>query len=543
MSMKENDLADLVIKSNSIFTSNSETPFEGSIAVKGNKITAVGSNKDVETLIGPGTKVYNFKDNLVVPGFHDSHVHMILSSLLIDNVNLLDAKSEEEAARKVYDYEKDRPEYPWVLGFSWYHIYWDKKVLPTRHSLDKYFPNRPVFLLDGEGHGAWVNTKALEICGINRNTKDPFGGEIIRDANGDPTGYLHDNAMSLAVCKALDIPADRMKNLMKIFMNKAKKIGITSIGDIQYFPGGTLGNADVYHQLEENDELTLRINFSVALSDDLTYAKRLREKYHSEKLALSGLKMLVDGVPTAYTGLMLEPYSDKPDTCGSSWMDLDTLRQWIINADKNKFRVRLHTCGDGAVRFALDSFEKAQSLNGVRDSRHSIEHIEVINPDDIQRIAKLGVIASMQPEHIAITDKFNENPYLSRLGSERSKYSWAIKSIMNAGAHMQFGSDFPVVDNNPMLEIYRGVTRVHNDGEPKGGWNPNEKLTVGEVIQGYTRGSAYGAFREDVLGTIEKGKLADIAVIDKDLFKVNPSEIRNAKILMTVMDGKVVYEA
>lgn len=319
-------------------------------------------------------------------------------------------------------------------------------------------------------------------------------------------------------------------------------MGITSIGDIQYLAGGQLGNADVYHKVEENDELTMRINFSIAISSNLDYAKHLRETYHSEKLMFSGLKMLVDGVPSAYTGLMVEPYSDKPDTCGIPFVPLDELREQIMNADKEKFRIRLHACGDGAVRYALNSYEEAQKLNGIRDSRHTIEHIEVIQPNDIGRIAKLGVVASMQPEHLAMTDKFSDNPYGSRVGKEREKYLWAIKTIMNTGAHMQFGSDFPVVDNNPMLEIYRGVTRVHNDGEPKGGWNPKEKLTVGEVIKGYTLGSAYGAFRENDLGTIEEGKLADITVLDQNLFTIDPEKIRDTKVRLTVMDGKVVYE-
>lgn len=542
MNMKINKYADMVLSSNAIFTCTHEEPQCGAIAISGNRIMAVGLKDDIASLIGPDTKVYDYKDELIVPGFHDSHVHMILSSLLLDSVNLLDAKSEDEAARKVYEFSKQRPDDPWILGFSWYHVFWDKKVLPTRHSLDKYIPDRPVLLLDAEGHGAWINTKAMKVCGIDRNTKSPQYGEIFKDENGEPTGYLHDLAMGLGVCKAYDLPEARQIKLMKLFMKKAARMGITSIGDIQYLAGGQLGNADVYHKVEENDELTMRINFSIAISSNLDYAKHLRETYHSEKLMFSGLKMLVDGVPSAYTGLMVEPYSDKPDTCGIPFVPLDELREQIMNADKEKFRIRLHACGDGAVRYALNSYEEAQKLNGIRDSRHTIEHIEVIQPNDIGRIAKLGVVASMQPEHLAMTDKFSDNPYGSRVGKEREKYLWAIKTIMNTGAHMQFGSDFPVVDNNPMLEIYRGVTRVHNDGEPKGGWNPKEKLTVGEVIKGYTLGSAYGAFRENDLGTIEEGKLADITVLDQNLFTIDPEKIRDTKVRLTVMDGKVVYE-
>lgn len=542
MNTKVNKYADMVLSSNAIFTCTQEKPQPGAVAISGNKIMAVGSRSNIDSLIGPDTKVYDYKDELIVPGFHDSHVHMILSSLLLDSVNLLDAKSEDEAARKVYEFSKQRPDDPWILGFSWYHVFWDKKVLPTRHSLDKYIPDRPVILLDAEGHGVWINTKAMEVCGINRNSVSPQYGEIFKEANGEPSGYLHDVAMGLATCKGYALPEAKMIRLMKMFMEKAAKIGITSIGDIQYLAGGELGDADIYHKVEENGELNMRIHFTPGITSNLDHAKYLREKYHSEKLVMSGLKMLVDGVPSAYTGLMVDPYSDKPDTCGGPFVPLDELREQIINADKEKFRVRLHACGDGAVRYALNCYEEAQKINGVRDSRHTIEHIEVIHPDDLGRIAKLGVIASMQPEHLAMTDKFCDNPYASRVGKKREKLLWAIKTIMNTGAHMQFGSDFPVVDNNPMLEIYRGVTRVHNDGEPKGGWNPQEKLTVGEVIKGYTMGSAYGAFREKDLGSIEKGKLADIVVLDQNLFKIDPEKIRDTKVRLTVMDGKVIYE-
>lgn len=540
--MNSNNYADLVITSNAIFTGTQDKPILGGIAVKGNKIQAVCSKDDIKSFIGRETKIYDYKDQLVMPGFHDSHVHLILSGLLEDSASLLTATSEEECVKMVKEFADSRPNDEWVLGFSWYNEYWSKKELPTCKSLDRIIPDRPVFLLNAEGHVIWVNSLALKMCGVDKNTPDMIGGEIIRDSEGEPTGIFVDTAMGLICNKALDLPKEHETKLIKMFLKKAAAYGITSLGDIQHFTGVQLGKPEVYKSLEDNNELTARIHFSPGLLGDLERPKLLREKYKSEKVRFSGLKQLVDGVPTSYTGLMVEPYADKPGDCGTTFVNPDDLRKWVLEADKEGFRIRLHACGDGAVRLALDCFEEAQKVNGVRDSRHEIEHIEIIHPDDIGRFAKLGVICSVQPEHLALTEKFSENPYLVRLGEARSKLTWQFKTFMNTGAHIQFGSDYPVVDNNPMLEVYRGVTRLHNDGEPFGGWNPEEKLTVAELLTGYTKGSAYGAFRENDLGTLEVGKLADIAVLDRNLFEIPVSEIRDTKVKLTIMDGKIVYQ-
>jgi predicted amidohydrolase YtcJ len=239
---------------------------------------------------------------------------------------------------------------------------------------------------------------------------------------------------------------------------------------------------------------------------------------------------------------MIEPYTDDPNCIGSTVKPIDQLRDWIIKADREGFRIRLHACGDGAVRAALDFFEEAAKINGKRDSRHTIEHIENIHPDDIKRFAELGVIASMQPEHLAMTETYKDNPYPEKLGPERIKLSWPIKTLMNAGATVTFGTDCPVVDLDPFVGIYRALTRVHNDGEPAGGWNPAERIDLATAIRGFTQAPAYMEFREKELGTLEAGKFADIIVLDRNLFTIPVDEIRETKVKITMMDGKIVYE-
>lgn len=532
--------ADVVIRGDAIFTGLESLPRQGSVIIKDNIIVDICSKEASEPYIGKETKVFNFKDELIMPGFHDFHVHLFLGSLYEDSVSLIDAKSEWEVALKVKEFADQRPEDEWVFGFSWYHIHWDEKKLPHRSTLDKLLPDRPVLLMNDEGHGAWLNTKAMELLGIDENTVSPPFGEILKDENGVPTGVLYETAISLAE-KAFRVSPKKGERLLQQFLQNANSFGITSVSDMLPLTGYELGDVELYKEFEKNDKLTVRIHFLTVLNGDLTDARRARKTFNSNKLRFSGLKQFLDGVPTTYTALMIEPYTDKPDTVGEAFLPPETVKKWIVEADKEDFRIRLHACGDGAVRLGLDAFEEARQKNGKRDSRHTIEHIEVIDPTDIARFAQLGVIASMQPEHLNV-DEFEGNVYLYRLGEERSAYTWPIKSLQTAGAKLAFGSDYPIVDINPMLGVYRAVTRVANDGKPIGGWNPNEKIHLAKVLQHYTSGSAFGAFEESNIGTLEKGKLADITVLDRNLFTVDPEEILEAKVKMTVMDGQVVYK-
>lgn len=542
MSIDEQRFADRIIISNAIFTGLTDHPLPGGVAIKGSRIIKVGEEHEIEPLIGPHTKVYRYSDQLVMAGFHDFHIHLLLGSMQLQCVHLLQAKSEDEAARMVKEYADQNPDDPWIIGFSWYHLYWENKQLPHRSTLDRYIPDRPVFLFNAECHGAWLNSKALELAGITRDTPDPPYGEIARDEQGEPTGFLYETAMALAK-QAFQFPREKRIRLLQGFLDHAARLGVTSVGDMFPLVTMELGDLEMYREFDEQDKLTSRIHFLVELNGDLETPRRLREQYHSPKLQFSGLKNFLDGVPATYTAYLLEPYSDNAKTCGYTLMPPEKIKEWTVQADREGFRIRYHACGDAAVRLGLDCFEAARRENGPRDSRHTIEHVEVIHPDDIPRFAELGVIPSMQPEHLAASETFHDNAYLSRLGSERIRYSWPINSLQQSGARLAFGSDFPVVGLNPMTEIYRAVTRLHNDGNPVGGWNPQEKITLAEALRSYTLGSAYGNFREHELGTLEEGKLADVIVLDRNLFEIDVEEIRDTKVCLTISDGRVVFEA
>lgn len=541
MSEQNTTYADYVLASNAVFTGLEDQPCAGAVAVKGNRILAVGTQCEIELYIGPETKRYQYGDQLIMAGFHDFHIHLLLGSLQQQCVHLLSTKSEEEAALMVKEYAEKNPDEQWIIGFSWYHLFWDNKQLPHRSTLDKYIPDRPVFLFNAECHGAWLNSKALELAGITRDTPNPPSGEIAKDENGEPTGFLYETAMALAK-QAFNFPRDRRIKLLQGFLDHAARLGVTSVADMFPLVTMELGDLEMYREFDETDKLTTRIHFLVELNEDLSYAKRLRQEYKTEKLQFSGLKNFLDGVPATYTAYMLEPYSDKADTVGYTLMPAEMIEEWTVNADREGFRIRYHACGDAAVRLGLDCFEAAQKANGVRDSRHTIEHVEVIHPSDIERFAKLGVIPSMQPEHIAGGEKYEENAYHSRFGSERITYTWPLHSLQRSGAKLALGSDFPVVGLEPMTEIYRAVTRLHNDGQPVGGWNPQERITLAEALRGYTIGSAYANFREGELGTLAPGKLADVIVLDRNLFAIDPEEYRDAQVSLTMMDGKVVFE-
>lgn len=536
--------ADLIVKGKHVFDGRKDMPEAKLIAIKGNKIVATGNEEQIRPLIGTDTKVMDVGERLVTYGLHDSHVHLVLAGMYQKHVNLSSAKSEEEAIEMLRDFEERNPSDGWVIGFGWYHVFWDNKSLPTKKSLDVFFPDRPVFLLNAELHGAWVNSKAFEIAGITKDTQDPFGGSFDRDGEGNPMGFLYETALGEVAKFALQFPVAREKEYVRAFMDSAKRMGFTSVNDMQPYFGMEMGNLDAYQELDKEDQLSLRIHVAKNLLLDMEELTTIRDKYKSERLRANLLKQFLDGVPTTHTALMIEDYSDAyfPGDRGSSLSPLEDIRKAIPEAHKRDFSVRLHSCGDLSARYALDYFEEAIKKYGKTKSRHGIEHIEVIDQADIPRIQELDIIPSMQPEHLAITQTFEDNPYAVVLGPDRIRYSWPWKTMLNQAGVIAIGSDCPVVDNNPFLEIYRAVTRVHNDGEPKGGWNPQEKLTMAEILRGYTYGGAYGVSREEEMGTIQPGMFADLAVFSRNLFDLkDPLEILDTEIIMTIMDGKIVY--
>ncbi len=538
----KNSSADLVLFSTSIFTGISGDTFSGAIAIKGNRLVEVGTAEKVRDMIGKNTKVLELGDKTILPGFQDFHTHLYIGSCLQGKIDLSSATSEEAAAKMIGEYAAGHPDEDWIIGYGWYHIFWEEIALPKASSIDKYVPDRPVLLFNSEFHGCWINSEAMRRCGITDETENPPYGELERDENGSVTGFLYETAMKYVVPYALSFSEETNIKMYKKMEERALTNGITSINDMLPLPGAELDNVEIYKKLEDQGKLKIRIFFEKSLSEDTASAEEARRKYSKGKVRFSGLKTFVDGVATTYTAFLLEPYADRLDTKGNTLLPPEVLEDWVVRADHNNFRVRLHACGNAAVKLALDCYEKARKRNGNHGLKHAIEHIEYIDPADVQRFKELGVIASIQPEHLAITDKFADNPYPVRHGVDCESKMFLNKTFLDAGVMTAYASDYPIVDMKPLVHIYRAVTRRFNDGLPPDGWNSKERVSLSEAIKCYTSGSAYGNSVEEEIGTLESGKLADIAILDRDIFNIPIEELKETSVFITISDGEIVYK-
>lgn len=527
--------ADIIISSNTVFTGLAKQPEPAAIVIKENKILAIEAETNIKKYIDNHTKVYSFKDQLVIPGFHDFHLHIMQGAVAINSANLFEARSEKQALEIIDEFSKNKPQNNWIIGFRWDAGYWDTQDLPNRYSLDQILPERPAIMFHAEGHYAWVNSKALEIANIHKNTPNPSYGFIGKDENGEPNGILYEEAMDAILLHAFNFSYTEKKEMFSKFLEYAASLGVTAIHDLHALK--LIEAYDVFKEFEDAGKLSTRIHLWPALEENLERAKQLRAKYKSDKLRVSGLKQFIDGVITSRTAYLLEPYADQRDTQGETSFSPDLIKKWVVNADKEGFSIRFHAIGDGAIRLALDSFEEAQIKNGHRDARHSIEHVEVLNPNDIHRFKELGVIASMQPGHLAMSER---GVYSERIGTEREKHVFLIHTLQNTGAYLAFGTDFPIDDLNPLRQIHSAITRKDSSGSNV--WHPQECITLDESLKYYTFGGAHGSFREEELGTLEVGKLADIVVLDRNIFEVPEEDLLNTKVELTIVDGKVVYE-
>ncbi|WHY96975.1 amidohydrolase [Peribacillus simplex] len=533
--------ADIVLSSDAIFTGLTHEPMSGAIAILGDKIMSVGSKAEIEPFIGSATKVFNYGNQLIIPGFHDFHLHIMFSALSLNSINLFDARSAQDAAAKVLEFSKGCSEDEWIIGMQWDAGYWHDKQEPHYKILDSVIPDRPVVLFHAEGHYTWVNSKAMDLAGVTEDIRDPDFGRYERDKDGLLTGIFYEDAQQIVLKEALRLTQNKKETILKKFLQLLSQYGITSVNDMYAPIDDFIQDYDLYEKLDKQGELTTRFHITPELDGNLEKAQILRNKYESKKLQFSGLKQFVDGTVTGHTAYFLKPYSDQLDICGHPALDPEVLIDRVVKADELGFRIRFHAIGDGAIRLALDAFEEAVRKNGKRDSRHTIEHIEVIDPADIERYSKLGVIASMQPDHMAASSR---EVYSSIIGPEREKNVFLTKSLLNSGASLALGTDFPVsISLNPMRQIYTAITRVDSSGDPKNTWHPEQKLTLAEALQAYTYGSAYGSFREHELGTIEAGKLADLVVLDRNLFDIPENEVLKTKVELTINDGKVVYKS
>lgn len=532
--------ADYIIKSNCIFDSVSDEPFKGFIAVAGDKIAYIGrSDEQMAEYLGGQTQVLSYEDQLVMPGIGESHAHVFYGALEVAGANVAESRSEEDAVQMIFDHEKDK-ENEWVIAFGWNHEYWQTKELPTKASLDRRFPDKPVVVINEELHGAWVNTKALEVCGIDRNTAIPQGmGMIGKDAAGEPSGYLLETyAMKLVLDEAFSMPEEKKSRLIDAYFKTTASLGITSLSNLQIHE---ILMEDVFEKMDQDGRLKVRMSLLASINTPMEKLLDMKNKYHSDTLKFGGIKGFVDGTPMGYTGALIEEYSDRPGFYGEKYLSVETFGQRAQAFEANGIRMRLHACGDGAVREALDIYEYCRSAGGKEPLRHTIEHFEVVHPDDLGRVGELGVVASVQPDHMW-APVFCEHPFHKILGEERCKYVYPFKSLAGKGAVLAFGSDHPIAELNPMRGIYRAASRLSEDKQPEGGWCPNEKLSLADSLKAYTIGSAYQMHSEEKTGTLEAGKFADIAVLDRNLFQVDLEEILETTVAMTMLGGRIIYE-
>ena len=531
----------LVLKSTCIYDSVGDKPFTGYIEIEDNKIKEVIKGDSAEAAARySDTARYDLRDcgdRTITAGLIDSHVHLFLGSLHNATVDIYNTATEDEAARTLYEFYKDRGD-EWVLGFRWSNYRWPDEKLPTKASLDKYFPDRPVIAFNDELHAVWVNSKTLEICGITKDTPDPEGGTIERDENGEPTGYLLEQpAMNLATSKALNVSPEKEEELIEGFIEMAHRKGVTSVGAVHVL---RIMKHEACRRLEEKGKLKMRVFFAPHMEMDFDEALKLKKEYTSDKLSFLGLKGFMDGTPLGYTGYMVDPYADRPGFRSEPLVS----KEWIFAKSRQCYEhdipLRLHACGDGAVRLALDAYEAARKELGPKDVRNTIEHIEVLHRDDLHRFAETNTIASIQPCHI-LMESLEKHPIFELLEPDRVDLAWPGKSLEKAGAHIAFGTDYPIVELDPIDTIYRAVKRRMEDDRPEEGWNPQEKFTIAEAIGQSTIGPAYMMRMEDKLGTLEAGKLADINVFDKNIFE-HEEDIPSVKTAMTIFDGEVVFD-
>lgn len=538
--------ADLVIKSTSIYTSATANTVSGAVAVKENKIVYVGGLNDLEAFIGPDTIILDYGNKTVTPGFVDAHAHVFLTVLLNSGImTFICVESEEKTVELMDDYVATRKPNDWLITFGWYMPLFTNKKLPTKASIDAKYPDRPVMMISGDCHTAWINSKAMEILGISEDTPVPAGGEFVRDENGKLTGVFQETAGLCVFMKALYfLDQNEIVAAYDQVFNYFASFGHTTICDISIMPldeGKDGLREDVYLKMLEANKLKTRVELFPAITKTLKRVKELDGLNEHDMLRFAGTKQFFDGVSGTHTAYLSEPYTDAyfEGDRGRTTISPEDMEQLIFTAQDKGYSMRIHTIGDGAVHCALNSFEKAYERFGRKPQlQHTLEHVENIQKGDIKRLHDLDILVSAQPGHALIDPAGIE----ADLGIERIKLMWPFRSFIDSGVKLAFGTDAPIVPSNPMLTIYEAVTRQNESGEPKGGWVPQQKITLAEAITAHTFGGAQACTMDGKTGTLEVGKYADIAVLDRNIFECPVEQFLEVKCELTVVDGKIVYK-
>lgn len=531
--------ADLVILHGHVWTVDHEHPKAEAIAIHGSRIIAIGSDAEMAKWIGPSTKKVDAQGKSVLPGFIDSHVHFSSGGGEISGVQLRDANTPMELARRIGEHAKKLPKGEWMLGGTWDHELWGGKPLPSHDWIDSVTPDTPVFVSRYDGHMALANGLALNLAGITREIKDPPGGTVVRDKDGNPTGLLKDAAMDM-VYRVIPAPSEeQLLRMIHAAMNEARRFGVTSIHDIS-----STEDVRAYQILAARGELTLRIYCITPLPQWAAPATTgIHAAFGNDWIHLGALKGFADGSLGSTTALFEQPYNDAPETSGlpnEMMLPEGNMLKMALGADKAGLQLAVHAIGDKANRIMLDVYTEVAKQNGPRaDRRWRIEHAQHLRPEDFARFAQLGVIASVQPYHAIDDGRWAEK----RIGHERAITTYAFRTFLDHGVRLAFGSDWTVAPLNPMQGLYAAVTRATLDGKNPNGWFPEQKLTLKEAIEAYTMGSAFAEFREKEKGSLTTGKLADIVVLDTDLFSISPEKIKEAAARYTIVGGEIVYEA
>jgi predicted amidohydrolase YtcJ len=538
--------ATLVLVHGKIWTENPKEPEVEAIAVWGSRIVAVGDSATILRLAGPETKLIELRGRRVVPGFNDAHVHFYMGGDGLTSVQLHEASSPQEFRKIMAAFARTMPRGEWILNGNWDHERWTPDALPTHELIDDVTPDNPVFVNRSDGHMCLANVLAMKLAGVDRNTPEVPGGVIVRDRDGNPTGVFKDAAKGLIERVQPKLSMNHILGAVRAAQKYANENGVTSVQDMGVFTAqGVETMVDViraYQILEGQNDLTVRVSTHIPLPDwKRLAAAGVRADFGTEKVQIGALKSFADGSLGSTTAWFYEPYTDAPDTSGIPSPELlhpDEMYERFQDADKAGLQIAVHAIGDRANRTILDMFERLEKENGLADRRLRIEHAQHLSPADVARFAKLKVIASMQPYHAIDDGRWADK----RIGPDRVKTTYAFRSLLDAGAILAFGSDWFVAPMVPLQGIYAAATRRTLDGKHPNGWVPDQKISVAEAVHAYTVGSAYAAKEERNIGSLEPGKLADLAVLSEDIFHIDPVEIQNAKVDLTIFDGRIVFE-